>query len=158
MVDVITMYTKIIFFLFLIVLITIPNIVNAQNQEEEIVVDFPFAYTQSVVRNSENQLIVYQENYSPRISNTQFFNQFLDEQVKQGDAKLTILDLGSETLEMIQIETTEVFEFNQLRAWDNLLGKTDDKFYNFAIIFHEGYPVLEGDVLTITWTFMRQSA
>jgi hypothetical protein len=140
-----------------VIFLTLSTATVFAQENEEVEVDFPFAYTQSVVRNSDGQLIVYQENYSPRLSNVQIFNQFLDQQIQQGDAELTILDTGQENLEMIQFQTTEVFESEQLRAWDNLLGKINDEFYNLAIIFHEGYPVSKGDVLTITWTFMRQN-
>lgn len=150
------MYSKIIFFLFLMVLMTIPNIVIAQDQEEEIVVDFPFAFTQSVVRSSEGDLVVYQENYAPRVANIEIFNEFLDQQVEQGEAELILLDVGNRILEMIQFETTEVFEFDQLRAWDQLLGIRNNQTINLVAFFHEGYPVSEGDVITITWTFFRQ--
>lgn len=150
------MYSKIIFFLLLTVLITIPNNVIAQNQEE-IVVDFPLAYTQSVVRSPEGELLVYQENYAPRVSNLEIFNEFLNQQLNQGDAELILLDLGNQTMEMIQLQTSEVFEFDQLRSWDKLGGIIDDKQFSFVVFFHEGYPVSKGDVITINWTFFRQS-
>jgi len=149
------MINKIVVFSVMI-LSLFPTVIFAQTQEE-VEADFPFAYTQSVVRNSDGQLIVYQENYSPRVSNPQIFLQFLEEQVESGNAEIIVFDTGIELLNMYQLETSEVFEFDQLRAWDNLVGKMDGESYNLAIIFHEGYQVSEGDVLTITWSFVRQN-
>jgi len=150
------MYSKIIFFLLFTVLITIPNNIIAQNQEE-VVVDFPLAYTQSVVRSPQGDLLVYQENYAPRVSNSALFNEFLNQQLNQDDAELILLDLGDRTMEMIQLQTSEVFEFDQLRAWDQLGGIINDEQFNFVTFFHEGYPVSKGDIITINWTFVRQS-
>ncbi len=150
------MYSKIIFFLLFIILITIPNNITAQNQEE-VVVDFPLAYTQSVVRSPEGHLLVYQENYAPRVSNSALFNEFLNQQLNQDDAELILIDLGDRTMEMIQLQTSEVFEFDQLRAWDQLGGIINDEQFNFVTFFHEGYPVSKGDSITINWTFVRQS-
>ncbi len=150
------MYSKIIFFLLFTVLITIPNNIIAQNQEE-VVVDFPLAYTQSVVRSPQGDLLVYQENYAPRISNSALFNEFLNQQLNQDDAELILLDLGDRTMEMIQLQTSEVFEFDQLRSWDQLGGLINDEQFYFVTFFHEGYPVSKGDIITINWTFVRQS-
>lgn len=151
------MFSKISFFLLVVVFLTFPINSMAQEQQEEITVDFPFAYTQSVVRNSAGDLIVYQENYSPIVSNQELFNDLLNQQVARGEAELILLDLGDRTLELIQFQTTEVFEYDQLRAWDELRGTFDDEVVRFVIFFHEGYPVSEGDVLTITWSFVRQT-
>lgn len=147
------MIKKIILFsLAGIILFLIPASIYAQTEEE---VDFPFSYTQSTVRNSDGALIVYQENYSPRLENTEIFHLFLDVEKNSDDANVTLFDIGESTYELIQFETKETFDSDQLRAWDSLLGSRNEETVSLAIFFHEGYPVLEGEDLTINWAFIR---
>jgi len=146
-------FKKIILFSLVgFILFLIPVTIFAQTEEE---VPFPFSLTQSTVRNSDGALIVYQENYSPRLDNTETFHLFLDAEKNTEDANVTLLDIGGETHELIQFETKETFASDQLRAWDNLLGAQDEEVVSLAIFFHEGYPVLEGEELTINWAFIR---
>ncbi|MGH7884707.1 MAG: hypothetical protein ACRENO_03315 [Thermodesulfobacteriota bacterium] len=133
------------------ILFVVPASIWAQNQDE----NFPFSYTQSAVRSPEGTLIVYQENYSPRLQDPELFNEFLNAEIRSGDASLTVLAAGNSTFEMIQFETNEKFTFEQLRAWDNLLGVRNEETVGLAIFFHEGYPVLSGEELIINWVFIR---
>ena len=118
---------------------------------------FIFAYTQSAVRNPEGTLLVYQENFVVRVSNPDRFNTFLDQQIDSGGAKVTLIDNFGQIQEMIEVTSTTTFETDELRAWDSIGGKIGDKSYRFAIIYHEGYPVTEGDILTVVWTFIRNA-
>jgi hypothetical protein len=146
------MFNKIIIFSLVgFILLVVPVGIWAQNQDE----NFPFSYTQSAVRDPDGRLIVYQENYSPRLQDPELFNEFLNAEIESGDASLTVLDAGNTTFEMIQFETNEKFTSEQLRAWDNLLGVRDDETIGLAIFFHEGYPVLAGEELIINWVFVR---
>ena len=146
------MYNKIIIFIITsFILLVVPITIWAQSQDE----NFPFSYTQSAVRDPDGTLIIYQENYSPRLQDPELFNEFLNAEIESGDAKLTVLDAGNTTFEMIQFETNEEFTHEQLRAWDNLLGVRDDETIGLAIFFHEGYPVLAGEKLIINWVFVR---
>ncbi len=124
-------------------------------QSQEGVEPFISAFTQSVVRNPEGILLVYQENFAVRIANPVVFNTFLDQQMESGAVKVTKIDNFGEIQEMIEINTTQAFETDELRAWDAIGGRIGDESYRFATIFHEGYPVSDGDVLTITWVFFR---
>jgi hypothetical protein len=133
------------------ILLVVPISIWAQSQEE----NFPFSYTQSAVRDPDGTLIIYQENYSPRLQDPQLFNEFLNAEIESGDAALTVLTAGNSTFEMIQFETNEKFTSEQLRAWDNLLGVRDDETIGLAIFFHEGYPVLAEEELIINWVFVR---
>ena len=147
------MFKKIILFSLVgLILFLIPASIYAQIEEE---VSFPFSYTQSIVRNSDGALIVYQENYSPRLENIDTFHLFLDAEKNSDDANVTLFDIDDSAYELIQFETKESFDSDQLRAWDNLLGSRDAETVSLAIFFHEGYPVLEGDDLTINWAFIR---
>jgi len=149
------MFDKIIIFsLVILALVPATTLVYAQ---EEIEVEFPFTYTQSVVRNSDGQLVAYQENYSPRIGNENRLNEFLVSQADSEEVNVRMLDINGDLYPMFEIETHETFTFYQLRAWDELLAKIGEEFYQLSIIFHEGYPVLEGDELTIRWVFVRSS-
>lgn len=118
---------------------------------------FIFAYTQSIVRNPEGTLLVYQENFAVRVSNHDRFNTFLDQQIDSGQVKLTLIDNFGQLQEMIEVTSTVTFESEELRAWDSIGGRIGDKSYRFAIIYHEGYPVSAGDILTVTWTFIRNA-
>ena len=147
------MFKKIILFpLCGIILFLIPISIYAQVEQD---VDFPFSYTQSTVRNTNGELIVYQENYSPRLENNEQFHLFLNAEKNSDDANVTFFDIGETKYELIQFETTETFDSDQLRAWDNLLGSRGSETISLAIFFHEGYPVLEGEDLTINWAFIR---
>ncbi len=147
------MFKKIILFSIVgLILFLIPVSIYAQIEED---VPFPFSYTQSTVRNSDGALIVYQENYSPRLENTETFHLFLDAEKNSEDSNVTLFDISGSTYELIQFETKETFSSDQLRAWDNLLGSRDAETVSLAIFFHEGYPVLDGDDLTINWAFIR---
>lgn len=147
------MFKKIILFSIVgLILFLIPVSIYAQIEED---VPFPFSYTQSTVRNSDGALIVYQENYSPRLENTETFHLFLDAEKNSADSNVTLFDISGSTYELIQFETKETFSSDQLRAWDNLLGSRDAETVSLAIFFHEGYPVLDGDDLTINWAFIR---
>jgi len=146
-------FKKIILFSIVgLILFLIPVSIYAQIEED---VPFPFSYTQSTVRNSDGALIVYQENYSPRLENTETFHLFLDAEKNSEDSNVTLFDISGSTYELIQFETKETFSSDQLRAWDNLLGSRDAETVSLAIFFHEGYPVLDGDDLTINWAFIR---
>ena len=116
-----------------------------------------FAYTQSIVRSHEGTLLVYQENFAVRVSNHDQFNTFLDQQIDSGEVKVTLIDNFGQIQEMIQVTSSTTFESEELRAWDSIGGRIEDKSYRFAIIYHEGYPVSKGDTITINWTFVRQS-
>ena len=147
------MIKKIILFSLVgFILFLIPATIYAQIEEE---VPFPFSYTQTTVRNSNGELIVYQENYSPRLENTETFHLFLDAEKNTEDANVTYFNIDVDAYELIQFETTETFGDDQLRAWDALLGSRNLERVNLAIFFHEGYPVLEGDDITINWAFIR---
>lgn len=124
----------------------------AQSQGVE---PFVSAFTQSVVRNSEGTLLVYQENFAVRIANPVIFNTFLNQQIEFNEVKLTLIDNFGQRLEMIQINTTQAFDTEELRAWDAIGGRSGEQNYRFATIYHEGYPVSDGDILTVTWTFIR---
>ena len=146
------MIKKIILFSVVgITLFLIPAGIYAQTEE----VPFPFSYTQSSVRSPNGALMVYQENFSPRLQNVETFQLFLDAEKNTEDANVTLLDIGGTTYELIQFETHETFSSDQLRAWDNLLGSRDGETVSLAIFFHEGYPVLEGEELSINWGFIR---
>jgi len=142
----------ILFSLVGFILFLIPATIYAQIEEE---VPFPFSYTQTTVRNSNGELIVYQENYSPRLENTETFHLFLDAEKNTEDANVTYFNIDVDAYELIQFKTTETFGDDQLRAWDALLGSRNSERVNLAIFFHEGYPVLESDELTINWAFIR---
>lgn len=142
-------------FLIIPLLILAFGSVSVWAQSQEGVGPFVSAFTQSIVRDSEGILLVYQENFAVRIANHEIFNTFLDQQIDSGQVKLTLVDNFGQSLEMIEINTTQAFDTDELRAWDAIGGRSGDDNYRFATIYHEGYPVSDGDILTVTWTFIR---
>ena len=111
-----------------------------------------FIFAQTVVRNSDGQLIAYLEANKVFVPNSDLLNRHLDKQSPQQ----TFVEEG-QRYDLIHLEFTEKISRNHVISKTAFGIVADDKQIMMAYSDHDGFPVVPGDTLTSIWTIIRPS-
>ena len=120
---------------------------TASNQKIYIVV-------QSVLRNSEGTLITYLESDKFRFVNHNALAPFLDYEASLGDDPIIIIN--DKKFQIIKRSQIFKYEVSNVVANTKLSDEVNGNTILLAQFAHDGYPVVPGDELITTWTFIRE--
>ena len=111
-----------------------------------------FIFAQTVIRNSDGQLVAYLEANKISVPDFDLLNKYLDTQSPQQ----TFVDAG-QSYDLIHLEFTEKINRNQVLSKTAFGIVTDNKQIMMAFSDHDGFPVDSGDTITLFWTIVRPS-
>jgi len=141
---------KIILFGFIFLLFPLSN---SFGTTQTVVGDDVFIFVQTIVRNSDGQLVVYLESTKFTDLNLGAVKSFLDfEASRANDPIITIDGMQYQVIRRVQSQT---FHTADLVASTILSDNVDNKSVSLARFAHDGYPVIPGDTLQSMWTFIR---
>lgn len=107
-------------------------------------------YVQVQLRNSDGKLVTYIEGHKITILHQKELDQFLDSQ----PIVTTITDNG-QNYDLYQIPIVSHITSDTIVSKTGLGTVTDGKPILFAFYGHDGYPIVRGDTLTVTWIVLR---
>ena len=142
---------KYLLVLLFVVAISFTSLSYAQTQtslEEGI-----FISVQSELRNSNGQLITFLESSKFTDLNLASLYDFLDFEVSLGNDPVVTID--NKKYQVIQRTRTLTFDSDNVIGSTNLLDNLDGKEIPLARFAHDGLPVVSGDTIQSTWTFVR---
>jgi len=137
----------------IIFLALIPLMGNSFGSFQTEIGDDVFIFVQTIVKNSDGQLVAYLESSKFTNLNQSALDSFLDFEASSGnDPIATINDKQFQILRRVQ---TQLFNSEELVASTNLFDNVDGKPVLLARFAHDGYTVISGDTLESVWTFIR---
>lgn len=142
---------KSIIFVLFVVAISFTSFSYAQTQTS--LENGIFINVQSELRNSDGQLITFLESSKFTNLNLSALNNFLDFEVSRGDDPIVFID--GKNYQVIQRTITTIFDSDNVIGSSNLLDNLDGTEILLARFNHDGFPVISGDSLKSTWTFVR---
>ncbi len=112
-----------------------------------------FISVQSELRNSDGQLITFLESSKFTNLNLPSLNDFLDFEASLGNDPVVTID--GKNYQVIQRTRTITFDSDNVIGSTNLSDNLDGAEILLARFAHDGLPVVFGDSLKSTWTFVR---
>lgn len=144
------MKSFLILVLFLII-ISLTSFSYAQTQTS--LEDGLFINVQTELRNSDGQLITYLESSKFTDLNVSALNDFLDFEASVGNDP--IIKIDDKKYQIIQRTRTILFDSDTVFGSTNIFDTIDGQKVPLARFAHDGFPVVSGDSLKSTWTFVR---
>ncbi len=142
---------KILFSSFFLLLISFTSLSFAQTQTS--LDDGLYINVQSELRNSNGQLVSFLESSKFTDLDVHSLYNFLDFEVSVGDDPIVIID--GKKFQIIQRTTILTFDSENVIGSTNLSDNLDGQEIHLARFAHDGLPVVPGDTLQSTWTFVR---
>ena len=140
----------------IIFLALIPLMGNSFGSFQTEIGDDVFIFVQTIVKNSDGQLVAYLESSKFTNLNQSALDSFLDFEVSDGnDPIATINDKQFQIIRRVQ---TQSFNSEELVASTNLFDNIGGKPVLLARFAHDGYTVISGDILESIWTFIRPAS
>ena len=112
-----------------------------------------FISVQSELRNSDGQLITFLESSKFTHLNLSSLYDFLDFEVSLGSDPVVSID--GKSYQVIQRTRIITFDSISVIGSTNLLDNLGGAEILLARFNHDGFPVVSGDSLKSTWTFVR---
>jgi len=112
-----------------------------------------FISVQSELRNSDGQLITFLESSKFTHLNLPSLYDFLDFEASLGSDPIVTID--GKNYQVIQRTRTITFDSDSVIGSTNLSDSLDGAEILLARFTHDGFPVVPGDSLKSTWTFVR---
>ena len=141
---------RLVLFSFLFLLFPFSNVFGSPQTS---IGDDIIVFVQSTVRNSDGTLIVYLESEKFTFVNFPALASFLDFEATRGNAPIITID--SNQYQIIRRAQSNLFDSDGVIASTILSDTVDGKSILLARFAHDGYPVIPGDTLESTWTFIR---
>jgi len=142
---------KIIFSLLFLLAISFTSFSYAQTQTS--IDDGLYISVQSELRNSNGQLISFLESSKFTDIDVSALYNFLDFEASVGNDPTVLID-GKE-FQIIQRTTVLTFDSENVIGSTYLSDNLDGQEIPLARFAHDGLPVIPGDTLHSTWTFVR---
>jgi hypothetical protein len=107
-------------------------------------------FVQTQIRNSNGHLVAYTETEKVLILEPQMFDDFLDQK-----SPLSNMTRAGQNFELVRIDIkTQITQPDVISK--TALGTLVDEKQTVIVYFdHNGFPVVEGDTITSTWTVIR---
>ena len=112
-----------------------------------------FISVQSELRNSDGQLITFLESSKFTDLNLPALYDFLDFEASLGNDPVVTID--GKNYQVIQRTRTLTFDSDNVIGSTNLSDNLDGAEILLARFAHDGLPVVSGDTIQSTWTFVR---
>jgi len=142
---------KIVFSLLLVFVIPSTSFSYAQTQTS--LDDGLYINVQSELRNSDGQLISFLESSKFTDINVRELYNFLDLEASVGNDPIVTID--GKIFQIIQRMSILTFDYETVIGSTNLLHNLDGQPIHLARFAHDGLPIVSGDTLQSTWTFVR---
>lgn len=111
-----------------------------------------FVFVQTVVRNSDGQMVAYLEANKVFVPNFDLLNLYLDTQPTQQ----TVVNAG-QNYDLIHLEFPEKISEYAVKSKTAFGIVAGSQQVMIAYSDHDGYPVVSGDTITSIWTVIRPS-
>lgn len=141
---------KVIILSLLLSIAFVSLIGNSYAQSDQI--KSTFIFVQTVVRNSDGQMVAYLEANKVFVPNFDLLNLYLDTQPIQQ----TVVNAGI-SYDIIHLEFPEKISEYAVKSKTAFGIVTGDQQLMIAYSDHDGYPVASGDTITSIWTVIRPS-
>ena len=111
-----------------------------------------FIFVQTVVRNSDGQMVAYLEANKVFVPSSDLLNMYLDRQIPQQ----TFVNAGR-SYDLIHLEFPQEYDGNYVISKTAFGFVAEGKEIMMAYSDHDGIPIVSGDTLTSIWTIIRPS-
>ncbi len=140
--------------LFSILLSYPSTIIVFAQQNDRLENDDLFISVQTILRDSDGNLIAYLESTKFTDLNRPALERFLDYEASRGDDPVT--RINGENYQVIRRAQDYTFDSESVIGSTNIYDTIDDQTILLARFAHDGYPVEKGDTLESIWTFVRK--
>jgi len=142
---------KILFSLLFVFAISFTSFSYAQTQTS--ISDGLYINVQSELRNSDGQLVSFLESSKFTDIDVPALYNFLDFEASVGNDPIITID--GKKFQIIQRTTILTFDSENVIGSTNISDNLDGQKILLARFAHDGLPVVSGDTLQSTWTFVR---
>lgn len=142
-------------FLCMAVLLPLNFSLYAAAQESTEQNQITFLWAESIIRNSENQLVAYAENFRIKIVSLESFNQIIDVQKLSSKAKVVTTEIFEKEHEWITISDTITYDQETVHGMTALGDVVDGVPRQTVFFLNDGYAFSAGDQLKVTWVVAR---
>ena len=111
-----------------------------------------FIFVQTIVENSEGQIVTYLTSDKFTNVNTESLKLLLDSEVTENDP---IVSIGDNKYQVIKRKQTIDYDKKNVIASTIIARTENDVLKHVARFAHDGYPIVEGDRVVTIWTFIR---
>ncbi len=114
-----------------------------------------FIYAQSIVRNSEGQLISYLETFRINLIAPDRVNSAASYEVNFGKKEFVVTEIDGKPHQWIKINRPITYDAKTVSSTTILGDVIDGKEVSYATFGNDGYNIDAGDELTVRWTVAR---
>ncbi len=127
---------------------------NAQSQPSKIPIPQygVFIFVQTIVENSEGQIVTYLASDKFTYVDTESLNFLLDSEATENDP---VLIIGDNKYQIIKRQQSVDYDKKSVIASTIITQNQNDVLKPVARFAHDGYPIVEGDRVVSIWTFIR---
>ena len=111
-----------------------------------------FIFVQTIVENSEGQIVTYLASDKFTDVNSKSLNILLDSEATEKDP---IVSIGDDKYQVIKRKQTIDYDKNNVIASTMVMHNQNDDLKLVARFAHDGYPIVDGDRVISVWTFLR---
>ncbi len=109
-------------------------------------------FVQTIVENSEGQIVTYLASDKFTDVNSKSLNSLLDSEANEKDP---IVSIGDEKYQVITRKQTIDYDKKNVIASTIMAQNQNGDLKQIARFAHDGYPIVEGDRVVSIWTFIR---
>ena len=127
---------------------------NAESQSSKILMPEygVFIFVQTLVQNSEGQIVTYLTSDKFTDVNIKSLNFLLDSLSTENDP---VVSIGDNKYQIIKRQQTIDYDKKNVIASTIIAQNQNDVLTQVARFAHDGYPIVEGDRVVSIWTFIR---
>ncbi len=111
-----------------------------------------FVFVQTLLENSNGQVITYLTSDKFTDLNFSALEKLLDKEASEKDP---IIDINGQKFQVIKRKLTITYDKDNVIASTILADSTEGVLTTVARFAHDGYPIVEGDKVHSIWTFLR---
>ena len=111
-----------------------------------------FIFVQTIVENSEGQIVTYLTSDKFTDVNSKSLNILLDSEATEKDP---IVSIGDDKYQVIKRKQTIDYDKKNVIASTMVMHNQNDDLKLVARFAHDGYPIVDGDRVISVWTFLR---
>ena len=111
-----------------------------------------FIFVQTIVENSEGQIVTYLASDKFTDVNSKSLNILLDSEATEKDP---VISIGDDKYQVIKRKQTIDYDKNNVIASTMVMHNQNDDLKLVARFAHDGYPIVDGDRVISVWTFLR---
>ncbi len=111
-----------------------------------------FVFVQTLLENSDGQVITYLTSDKFTDLNKDALQKLLDKEVSEKDP---IIEINGEKFQVIKRKLSITYDKENVIASTILADSAQGVLTTVARFAHDGYPIVEGDKVHSIWTFLR---